>query len=93
MTIGLLDVALAPHRPNAAPAPPIALIITPARRAPSPWPCDEKGELLGRRANPSQTRRLASFGEFRVSAEKTLAGGMASRPVYRETSLSLAPSR
>jgi hypothetical protein len=28
MTIGLLDVALAPHRPNAAPAPPIALIIT-----------------------------------------------------------------
>ena len=34
----------------------------------------EKGELLGRRADPSQTRRVASFGEFRVFAQKTLAG-------------------
>jgi hypothetical protein len=53
----------------------------------------KRGELLGRRANPSRTRRLACFGEFHVFAQKTLAGvdGVASG--LPATALSLAPSR
>jgi hypothetical protein len=103
MTIGLLDVARAPYRPNAAPAATDRLdhharAVLSGEEDPGLLKAHrmgaagrerhsaargerrrlglvaEKGELLGRRANPSQTRRLASFGEFRVFAQKTLAG-------------------
>jgi hypothetical protein len=95
MTIGLLDVARAPHRANAAPAAADRLdhhapavpsgeedpgrrgaraARRSARRAPSPWPCRRKGRVARASGQPSQTRRLVSFGELRVCAQKTLAG-------------------
>jgi len=97
--MGLLDVARAPHRANAAPAAAADRLDHHARAVlsgeeahrmgaagrerhaaargerPRLGLVAEKGELLGGRANPSQTRRLAGFGEFRVFRSENLSRG------------------